>query len=72
MRPESPVLLNEANLLSLVVIKIKVLMTLFTLVGKQAGNISSGKTGAGHRALPGMESPESLETAIFFSLLLGC
>lgn len=69
MRPESPILLNEANLLSLVVIKIKVLMTLFTLVGKQAGCISAGKAGAGHRALPGMESPQSVESATF-SLLL--
>lgn len=57
MRPESPVLLNEVNLASLVVIKIKVLMTLFTMVGKQAGRISAGEAEAGHRALPGMESP---------------
>lgn len=65
MRPESPVLLNEANLASLVVIKIKVLMTLFTMVGKQAGRISAGEAEAGHRALPGMESPWALEKATF-------
>lgn len=71
MRPESPGLLNEANLPSLVVIKIKVLMTLFTRVEKQAGCFSGGKAGAGHRALPGMESPWGVENATF-SLLIEC
>jgi hypothetical protein len=66
MRPESPVLLNEANLLSLVVIKIKGLMTLLTLVRKQEGCISADRAGAGHRALPGMESPQSFRKCHFF------